>query len=69
MKKSGEKNFSLPREGGLMAKIVDQARSSNVKAPTLVSVVTEFTVDFGNNPDWLMNKVVLYCRDIYTPGV
>ncbi|KAB0402241.1 hypothetical protein E2I00_013706 [Balaenoptera physalus] len=40
-----------------MAKIVDQAWSSSVKAPTLVSVVTEFTVDFGNNPDWLMNKL------------
>ena len=33
-----------------MAKIVDQVWSSNVKAPSPLKVVTEFTVDFGSNP-------------------
>lgn len=33
-----------------MAKTVDQVWSSNVKAPSLRRVVTEFTVDFGSNP-------------------
>lgn len=34
MRKSGEKSFSLPSGGALMAKTVDQVWSSNVKAPS-----------------------------------